>query len=105
MLHVKLAKLEGEVVWHHHDDADDRRAEERLRHAAERAGLGRVSFELEPVAVVVVVGGGALLVACTLSPFYDQWHQHLGFADQWLRRGSFATAVLREVAVITDAQG
>jgi hypothetical protein len=44
-----------------------------------------------PVRVAAAVFGlGALLVACTLSPFYDQWHQHLGLASQWLRHGEFA---------------
>ena len=30
----------------------------------------------------------ALLVATTVTTFYDQWHQHLGFPWLWLRAGS-----------------
>lgn len=38
-----------------------------------------------PLAALAVV---AVLVAATLSPFYDQWHQHLGFPWVWLQDGS-----------------
>jgi len=34
------------------------------------------------------LAGIALLVAATVSPFYDQWHQHLGFPWIWLADGS-----------------
>ena len=34
------------------------------------------------------LAGVSLLVAATLSPFYDQWHQHLGFPWVWLDDGS-----------------
>jgi len=34
------------------------------------------------------LGGIALLVAATVSPFYDQWHQHLGFTWIWIHDGS-----------------
>ena len=30
----------------------------------------------------------ALAVAATVTTFYDQWHQHLGFPWLWLREGS-----------------
>jgi len=43
---------------------------------------------LLPLAALGVV---ALLVAATLSPFYDQWHQHLGFPWVWLQDGSVHT--------------
>lgn len=41
-----------------------------------------------PVLPLVGIGGVALLVAATVSPFYDQWHQHLGFPWIWLQDGS-----------------
>ncbi len=31
----------------------------------------------------------ALVVAATVTTFYDQWHQHLGFPWLWLREGHF----------------
>ena len=34
------------------------------------------------------LAGVSLLVAATTSPFYDQWHQHLGFPWIWLAEGS-----------------
>ena len=34
------------------------------------------------------LAGVSLLVAATESPFYDQWHQHLGFPWIWLADGS-----------------
>ncbi|MEJ2188243.1 MAG: hypothetical protein P8Y93_02300 [Acidobacteriota bacterium] len=37
---------------------------------------------------LVGIAGVALLVAATVSPFYDQWHQHLGFPWIWLQDGS-----------------
>ena len=37
---------------------------------------------------LVGMAGVALLVAATMSPFYDQWHQHLGFPWVWLLEGS-----------------
>ena len=37
---------------------------------------------------LVGIAGVALLVAATVSPFYDQWHQHLGFPWVWLQDGS-----------------
>lgn len=37
---------------------------------------------------LIVVAGVGLLVAATVSPFYDQWHQHLGFPWIWLQDGS-----------------
>jgi len=37
---------------------------------------------------VVVPWVVAVAVAATVSPFYDQWHQHLGFPWMWLRAGS-----------------
>jgi hypothetical protein len=42
------------------------------------------------VASVPLLGlaGVSLLVAATISPFYDQWHQHLGFPWIWLADGS-----------------
>ena len=55
-------------------------------------GLKR-SFENIPrigVAWAPLLGlaGISLLVAATISPFYDQWHQHLGFPWIWLTDGS-----------------
>jgi len=42
------------------------------------------------VAWVPLLGlaGVSLLVVATVSPFYDQWHQHLGFPWIWLADGS-----------------
>ena len=37
---------------------------------------------------LLVLAGVSLLVAATVSPFYDQWHQHLGFPWIWLDDGS-----------------
>ena len=34
------------------------------------------------------LAGVSLLVAAAVSPFYDQWHQHLGFPWVWLADGS-----------------
>jgi len=48
----------------------------------------RVPFALVPLAGVWAV---ALIVAGTVSPFYDQWHQHLGFPWLWLDQGSITT--------------
>jgi len=48
----------------------------------------KVDPRLLPLAALGVV---ALLVAATLSPFYDQWHQHLGFPWVWLQDGSVHT--------------
>ena len=48
----------------------------------------KVDPRLLPLAALSVV---ALLVAATLSPFYDQWHQHLGFPWVWLQDGSIHT--------------
>jgi len=48
----------------------------------------KVDLRLLPLAALGVV---ALLVAATLSPFYDQWHQHLGFPWVWLQDGSVHT--------------
>lgn len=39
-------------------------------------------------AIIAVVAVGTLLVTATASPFYDQFHYHLGFPYQWLRGGS-----------------
>jgi hypothetical protein len=39
-------------------------------------------------APVVGLAGVALMVAATVSMFYDQWHQHLGFPWVWLQDGS-----------------
>lgn len=54
--------------------------------------LARVSGEAPSIQsrVLPLVGmaGVALLIAATVSPFYDQWHQHLGFAWIWLQDGS-----------------
>lgn len=47
----------------------------------------RPHLELE-VLPLVGIAGVALLVAATVSPFYDQWHQHLGFPWIWLQDGS-----------------
>ena len=45
-----------------------------------RLGIGSVPL--------LGLAGVALLVATTVSPFYDQWHQHLGFPWIWLADGS-----------------
>jgi 4-amino-4-deoxy-L-arabinose transferase-like glycosyltransferase len=37
---------------------------------------------------LIGLAGVALMVAATVSPFYDQWHQHLGFTWIWLNDGS-----------------
>ncbi|MCU0303904.1 MAG: hypothetical protein MUC56_07600 [Thermoanaerobaculales bacterium] len=38
--------------------------------------------------LVLAAGGLSLAAATTFSPFYDQWHYHLAFPEQWLRSGS-----------------
>lgn len=38
--------------------------------------------------LIAAVAVATLLVTATASPFYDQFHYHLGFPYQWLRRGS-----------------
>ncbi len=40
---------------------------------------------------LVVLWSVVLVVAGTTSPFYDQWHQHLGFPWMWLDQGSITT--------------
>ena len=50
--------------------------------------IPKVDPRLLPLALLGVV---ALLVAATLSPFFDQWHQHLGFPWVWLQDGSVHT--------------
>lgn len=40
---------------------------------------------------IAVAGVVSLAAATTLSPFYDQWHYHLGFPYQWLREGTVFT--------------
>jgi len=47
--------------------------------------LPTVNPRILPLAALAVV---SVLVAATLSPFYDQWHQHLGFPWAWLQDGS-----------------
>lgn len=46
-----------------------------------------------PASLLPLVGvwSVALVVAGTTSPFYDQWHQHLGFPWMWLDQGSITT--------------
>lgn len=55
-------------------------------------GLKRSSGHMPRLGVATVpllgLAGVALLVAATVSPFYDQWHQHLGFPWVWLADGS-----------------
>jgi hypothetical protein len=55
-------------------------------------GLKRSSGRLPRLGVTSVpllgLAGVSLLVAATVSPFYDQWHQHLGFPWIWLADGS-----------------
>jgi hypothetical protein len=55
-------------------------------------GFRRSSWSLPQLgpATVPLLGlaGISLLVAATVSPFYDQWHQHLGFPWVWLSEGS-----------------
>lgn len=64
------------------------------------AVAGIVDLIRRPIAVpkvdprvlpLAALGAVALLVAATLSPFYDQWHQHLGFPWVWLQEGSVHT--------------
>ena len=45
----------------------------------------RVEAQALPLLGIAAI---ALLVAATVSPFYDQWHQHLGFPWVWLQDGS-----------------
>ena len=49
------------------------------------ADLPRFGVALAPL---LGLAGVSLLVAATVSPFYDQWHQHLGFPWIWLQDGS-----------------
>ncbi len=55
-------------------------------------GLKKTSAYLPRLGVAWVpllgLAGVSLLVAATVSPFYDQWHQHLGFPWIWLADGS-----------------
>jgi hypothetical protein len=55
-------------------------------------GLKRSSGYMPRLGVASVpllgLAGVSLLVAATVSPFYDQWHQHLGFPWIWLADGS-----------------
>ena len=55
-------------------------------------GLKRSSGHVPRLGVASVsllgLAGVSLLVAATVSPFYDQWHQHLGFPWIWLADGS-----------------
>jgi hypothetical protein len=37
---------------------------------------------------LIGLAGVAALIATAVSPFYDQWHQHLGFPWIWLQNGS-----------------
>ncbi len=49
----------------------------------------RVNPRLLPYLVIIgIAGAGTLLVTATASPFYDQFHYHLGFPYQWLRSGT-----------------
>lgn len=49
----------------------------------------RINGRALPLAVLVgLVGVYTLLVTGSASPFYDQFHYHLGFPYQWLRAGS-----------------
>ncbi len=49
----------------------------------------RVNRRLLPLlALIAFLAAGTLLVTATASPFYDQFHYHLGFPYQWLRGGS-----------------
>lgn len=49
------------------------------------AGMPRIEVVWAPI---LGLAGISLLVAATISPFYDQWHQHLGFPWIWLADGS-----------------
>jgi len=52
-----------------------------------RSSGGRLRLRIAE-APLLLLAGVSLLVAATVSPFYDQWHQHLGFPWIWLGDGS-----------------
>jgi len=52
-----------------------------------RRPISRPTFEKRTL-VLGVLWIVALAVAATVTTFYDQWHQHLGFPWLWLREGS-----------------
>ncbi len=57
------------------------------RHRGEIRRL-QVNPKLLPfVVLIALVGAGTFLMTATASPFYDQYHYHLGFPYQWLRLG------------------
>ncbi|MFV2071486.1 MAG: ArnT family glycosyltransferase [Thermoanaerobaculales bacterium] len=52
-----------------------------------RGSTARARIEAQTLPLLGIAAV-ALLVAATVSPFYDQWHQHLGFPWVWLQDGS-----------------
>lgn len=58
----------------------------------ERARLLALLRSPTPLGVALLaLAACTVLTALTLSPHYDQWHQHFGFPYQWLRHGHFST--------------
>jgi len=54
--------------------------------------LSSDAIRIDPFVLIAVAAGGlSLAAATTFAPFYDQWHYHLAFPDQWLRHGSIIT--------------
>ena len=64
------------------------------------AAVGAIDVLRRPMAMpqidlrvgpLVGLAGLTALLATSVSPFYDQWHQHLGFPWVWLQTGSIHT--------------
>ncbi len=52
-----------------------------------RRPMPRPAIDLR-VGPLIGLAGVTALIATVVSPFYDQWHQHLGFPWIWLQSGS-----------------
>jgi hypothetical protein len=52
-----------------------------------RRPMPRPAVDLR-VGPLIGLAGVTALIATVVSPFYDQWHQHLGFPWVWLQSGS-----------------
>ncbi|MEE4272567.1 MAG: hypothetical protein V2I67_12885 [Thermoanaerobaculales bacterium] len=61
-------------------------------HRSPPEALSAHAIRIDPFVVIAVAAGGlSFAAATTFAPFYDQWHYHLAFPDQWLRHGTILT--------------
>ncbi len=56
------------------------------------AGLNRPLVPRPHAVLLIAAGVIAVLGACSLAAFYDQWNYHLAFPFQWLNAGSIFTS-------------